>query len=702
MKTSRLFPASWIILLILFSPAKIVHAQTTQFQAVNDTIDVYPFVSKVFDILANDTIPSGDTIWKISFFEHAHHVKCLNDSNKIFTFQGFDWGYHGMDSCLYRIILLSGDTSIAKLIFYVHDHSYGYLNINNVNARFSASANHFFDEDAEYEVPKGSGKNTIFSNSLWIGGKDGSGNLHFAGYRYGQGPLTGSAHTKQDFYAGPMMDLIHYSIFQDTVWNCMWNLKKSEIGYHRAHYWETGYSPIHDILSWPGNGDTSLGQSHKLAPFSDRNGDGLYDPYDGDYPEIRGDQALFFIFNDDRGPHLESEGEKLRIEIHGMAYAFDMPEDSALKNTVFLHYKIYNRSLNTYDSVYIGVFTDLDLGYPEDDRLGCDVERNIYYAYNGRPIDGFGEPGSYGTNPPVQAVNILAGPYMDPDGIDNPRFDDNGNQICDYSVNGINFEDLIVDNERYGLTGFVYINNSNSGVPYYMTDPDYAYEYYQIMHGLWKDGTGLVYGGNGHPAAGGYGPACRFMYPGESDSLDWGAGCQALNGSKNWTEETAGNNPHDRRGVGNTGPFTFYPGDVQEIDISFIWARDYTSPSPTGSLDKLRTMVDKVNMAFRTNTLPNGQPFSGIPNQQELSDIEIHVFPNPASDLIHIEFRTENYSGDKTVDLLTLQGATLKRIHMPDNQKTMILDLTGLPTGLYLLKVKTKESMVMKKILVIR
>jgi len=107
-------------------------------------------------------------------------------------------------------------------------------------------------------------------------------------------------------------------------------------------------------------------------------------------------------------------------------------------------------------------------------------------------------------------------------------------------------------------------------------------------------------------------------------------------------------------------------------------------------------------MAFRTNTLPNGQPFSGIPNQQELSDIEIHVFPNPASDLIHIEFRTENYSGDKTVDLLTLQGATLKRIHMPDNQKTMILDLTGLPTGLYLLKVKTKESMVMKKILVIR
>ena len=117
-----------------------------------------------------------------------------------------------------------------------------------------------------------------------------------------------------------------------------------------------------------------------MAPFSDRNGDGIYNPFEGDYPEIRGDQALFFIFNDDRGPHLESTGKKLKIEIHGMAYAFDLPGDSAFKNTVFLNYKIFNRSQNTYDSTLFGIYTDIDLGYFGDDYVLCDVERNMYLS----------------------------------------------------------------------------------------------------------------------------------------------------------------------------------------------------------------------------------------------------------------------------------------------------------------------------------
>jgi len=37
-----------------------------------------------------------------------------------------------------------------------------------------------------------------------------------------------------------------------------------------------------------------LGQSEKIAPFYDNNNDGIYDPMAGDYPQIKGDQALFF------------------------------------------------------------------------------------------------------------------------------------------------------------------------------------------------------------------------------------------------------------------------------------------------------------------------------------------------------------------------------------------------------------------------
>jgi hypothetical protein len=551
-----------------------------------------------------------------------------------------------------------------------------------------------------FEVPKGSRKNSIFCSGLWIGGRDELDSLHFAGERYRQGPGTGMPWLSPDFYAGPIMDSTNYSIFQDTAWNYIWNLKKSEIDYHRAHFWETGYEPIKDIRSWPGNGDTALGQSHKLAPFSDRNGDGFYDPMDGDYPEIRGDQALFFIFNDDRGPHLESEGEKLRVEIHGMAYAFDLPDDSAFKSTVFLHYKLYNRSQHVYDSTYAGIFTDIDLGYGNDDYIGCDVERNIYYGYNGTPVDGTGQESAYGENPPAQAVSIMAGPYLDPDGIDNPRYSSEGNQLCDHSINGIHFGDSVVDNERYGLCKFVYFNNSNAGVPSYMTDPQYAFEYYKFLRGIWKDDSRMIYGGLGHVSAGGYGPVCDFMFPGESDSLDWGTGCQPPNGSKNWTELIAGNNPQDRRAMGSLGPFTFQPGGVQEIDLAFSWARDYSSRTPLSSLAKLRTFVDTINAAFTSNTLPGGNPFYGISDRDKPLELLLKIYPNPTRDLINIQFDTQAITGNSNIVLQTMQGNLLKRFVISSPLSTFTMDVSDIPSGFYLLKIVNNERVSIVKVII--
>ena len=39
------------------------------------------------------------------------------------------------------------------------------------------------------------------------------------------------------------------------------------------------------ILEWPAHGDQTQGQDEFLAPFYDSNGNGLYEPYDGDYPD---------------------------------------------------------------------------------------------------------------------------------------------------------------------------------------------------------------------------------------------------------------------------------------------------------------------------------------------------------------------------------------------------------------------------------
>lgn len=114
------------------------------------------------------------------------------------------------------------------------------------------------------------------------------------------------------------------------------------------------------------------------------------------------------------------------------------------------------------------------------------MQRGLGYCYNGKAVDGTGQIEAYGDQPPAIGIDFFQGPYMDPDGIDNPKYniytDADGNtiyeQICDESINGVNFGDGIVDNERFGMRRFVYHNNT--GVPNYMTDPDIAIEYYNF------------------------------------------------------------------------------------------------------------------------------------------------------------------------------------------------------------------------------
>lgn len=82
-----------------------------------------------------------------------------------------------------------------------------------------------------------------------------------------------------------------------------------------------------------------------------------------------------------------------------------------------------------------------------------------------------------------------------------------------------------------------------------------------------------MYGGNAHISSGAYGPECDFMFPGDTDPCDWGTGGLPPNGPKYWTEETAGNLPHDRRFMQSAGPFTLRPGALNYVTVGIPWAR---------------------------------------------------------------------------------------------------------------------------------
>ncbi len=479
-----------------------------------------------------------------------------------------------------------------------------------------------------YNYPALSNLATMYTLSIWAGGLDADGLLHFSGERYRK---NGS-----DFWAGPL-SVKSDSVTIDTSlvfgYHRIWHISVADIVKHCQQYTISGYVPPEPIATWPAHGDTTIGQSRFLAPFVDVDGNGCYEPLQGDYPLIKGDEAVWFILNDHRLNNRESSpGKPLGIELHCMAYVFNHPDDSALSNAVFFNYKLINRSQEDYHDFYIGAFADFDIGFPDDDFVRCDVVRGSMIGYNGNPIDGNDDEPGYGDNPPAQSVTILSGPLLPADGLDNRLEPDS----CDNSFNGSGFGDGKPDNERIGMSRFIYFNNGNSGS---MSDPDSAVNYYNYMQGVWLDGSMVEYGGHGHYGTGAYGPACRFMYPDESDPDFFGTFCAPPFGPVNWTEEIAGNTPGDRRGLASMGPVELKSGSVQLLDIALVTGRGSSGQS---SLGILQTRIDTIRQRFLKNPDFFGSYISlSVDESKRIA--EVNVWPNPASSSIRVKLPIDTY-----------------------------------------------------------
>lgn len=511
------------------------------------------------------------------------------------------------------------------------------LDINNVRTRINTGGDMWWNfETAQYEVPKGSRKHSMFSAALWIGGLDVNGQLKLAALRFRQ--------IGNDYWTGPLTVDGNASIDQATCkkYDKHWKITRAEVEKFLAWTNDPSIDPTYSvpkvIQEWPAHPiDGNPMQSFYLAPFMDVNGDGIYRWEDGDYPYydftnelcprnpenigreplptkdsdpdyeqyggnivkggyltdqvLKGDETLWWVFNDKGGPHTETKGEPIGLEIRAQAFGFATNDE--INNMTFYTYEIINRSTYTLTETFFSQWVDPDLGYHQDDYVGCDVNRGLGYCYNGNEVDGNGRFDHYGAQPPAIGVDFFQGPYMDSDGQDNPKYDVLGNQMCDESINGVNFGDGIVDNERFGMRRFVYHNNDNSVIG----DPSIAIEYYNMLKGIWKDGQKMKWGGNAHPTAGGTGPICDFMFPYDSDPWNWGTGCGADPASELWNEISAGNPPGDRRFMQSAGPFTLKPGSVNYITVGIPWARA-ASGGAWASVELLRRVDDKCQTLF--------------------------------------------------------------------------------------------------------
>ena len=512
------------------------------------------------------------------------------------------------------------------------------LQLNNVRARIDGTGGALWLDRAggfsAYEVPKRNNVDdpkytSIYSGALWMGGTDVNGQIKIAGVTFRSG---------NDFWPGPLdRTTAEVSPAECSVFDQYWGVSRSQVNEFVAHY-ECSQDPNCDvslefpgyqipdaIREWPAKGNVvqkggagpTYDVTEHLAPFFDRDGDDFYDPDAGDYPkydligdidcrttrDIRlfGDTTIWFVFNDKGNVHTETGGPSIGMEIRGQAFAFATNDE--VNNMTFYNYEMINRSTFTLTNTYFGQWVDADLGDAADDFVGCDASRGLGFCYNGKTTDddnpGNGSLG-YGATPPAIGVDFFEGPFADNDGVDNPltqvvadALDSNG---IPYNGLGIGYGDGIIDNERYGMKKFVYYNigGGNQG------DPNTALDYYNYLQGVWKDGSQMVWGGNGSFTTGGTVPA-DLLFPGESDPLLWSTRGVTVPTS-NWSEfnGAAGggaNDPGDRRFLESAGPFVLEPGAVNDLTVGVVWARAVSGDN-LASIGALKVADDKAQSLF--------------------------------------------------------------------------------------------------------
>lgn len=553
----------------------------------------------------------------------------------------------------------------------VNTKNFKFLDINRVKAGIANRGDMFWDlgqtQNASYEVPKGSNTHSDFGKALWIGALDESNQLHIAAQTYRQ--------NGNDFWPGPL-DTVNVSCDSSTFkqYDKIWKISYNDINdfilnFQNGNIANNTYTPTADIITWPAKGTGN--NSRNLAPFVDINNNGIYDPLTGgDYPRIKGDQALYFIFNDKFAGHTQSWGAPLGIEVHAMAYAYGCPNFINGKNelayTTFYHYQLFNRSSNNYHSAKISLYDDIDLGGYYDDYIGCYPTGNLGFSYNS---DGF-DQSQYGVNgyqnyPPSCGSSILKGPVAKMnDGLDNDN-------------------DGITDEvgEECLMNEFIYYNNNFGLSPAATQFPSNANQYFNYMNAQWKDSTHFTCGGTGYGGS----VNTNFVYPWTYYS---GMPCNL------WSD---GANPAgDRRFVMTSGPFELKAHQSVEYEFAEVWAVDSsTTGNNIGAVNKLISDAQKINAFYQSGIQSSCLPNMTIGIKDYSSSVEFSVHPNPTSNFITIQSNTEDTYSVKITNVL---GQSVLSTIMKTSNKMMI-DLSGLASGVYFISLTKGNSQTVKKII---
>ncbi|MFT4537340.1 MAG: hypothetical protein ACI9P5_004724 [Saprospiraceae bacterium] len=517
------------------------------------------------------------------------------------------------------------------------------LDGNNVETIIGTNGTMWWDYNDAYYRVNGEKVDRLFSGGIWVGGIDEMNQLKVAAQTYRQ--------SGDDFWPGPIENAQEDPQAAETEdWDRHWKINKSEILELNAKPKPIPLDEIPEaILTWPAKGnpfamgyrDAPLEINKEIAPFIDMDSDGVYRADLGDIPDIPGDQALFWVFNDMYDKHTSSGGESLNIEIKAFAYA--CAGSAPIGETTFYRYILTHYGDTRLDSMHFANFTDVDLGSFDDDFVACDTIRNLGIGYNGKAFDG-PAIADFGDRPPTIAVDILRG---------------FGKSNLDRKT-------------RRNMSYFMYYDGDFSVTG----NPRTPLDHFRYMSGYWKNNAHWTYGGNGYGGA----IETNYMFPSPpSEPLPA------------WSECSEGNTPFDRRFLMSSGPFSMEPGVSDTIDIAVVTA-DAIGPQMGCQADfsRLNSASDYVQSYYEAYILSGIYKNGLTANRWEPEIIEItsmSINPNPTRAGSLISWPQAIHSDKIQISIYNLDGKLMFRTpYLAENQ--FIIEAWFMSPGLYLVSLE--------------
>ncbi len=473
----------------------------------------------------------------------------------------------------------------AAIVLFVAAHTHAQtpfndrdsLNVNNLNVRMMVHGDMWFDPatyQAHCKFPANDQRSLHIASALWMSAVDPSGNLHISSQTYRQ---VGS-----DYWPGPLDGSGGLDYATSAKWAKLWKVTRDEIAYHKDNATRTISSTPTSILSWPGKGNSyatgkggaPLTVDREMAPFVDLDGDGMYEPLNGEYPDFRGDAALWWVFSDNGPTHTETNGVPLQVEVHAMAYAYK--RSTPIDNVVYYDYTIENRSSVDYSQFRMAVWDDVDLGWYLDDYICFDSARRMGIVYNATNDDGAsaGHPaGSYGINPPASGITLIRVP---------------GDAGATFIPMG----------------SFTNYNNDPSP----QGNPVLPVEYDNYMRGRMRSGAHFQENG----------VDVDYVYTGVPSVAGDSSECEKVN------------IPGDRRVVMTTRSFSLPVGQKERLVYALV-ASAAAGGCPSVNLSGLNTIADTAWSVYY-----NPPPELGV-NDRMAGSGAISVYPNPAHDVLDID-----------------------------------------------------------------